>query len=303
MSDRHSGGRITDIAFSRDGRRLATAGADGWVVLWDLPTRQWIGLPVDVETIAPGTRRALGVLSLAFHPDGRTLAIASAHQVSLVDVETRSLRGVLNTDAGAVSVAYSPDGGSVAIGQDNRSATRWSTAGLQPVGPPMSGADSYVYRLAYSLDGRYLVAGSHTVVVAWDARTGRPLGPPLTGGSGFALSPDGATVATYPPNSSELYLWSTRWWSGAPLTQSQRRCHGQRHGFFTRTLLPRTSPVTTRCSPPPRIVDIRPDFAVLPCSVRPVRSADEPRGTTKRRLDPVAARSIWMTDEATIASV
>jgi hypothetical protein len=83
----------------------------------------------------------------------------------------------------------------------------------------------------------------------------------------------------------------------------QRRCHGQRHGFFTRTLLPRTSPATMRCSPPPRIVDIRPDFAELPCRVKPVRSADEPRGTINRRLDPVTARSTWMTGDAMIASV
>jgi WD40 repeat protein len=53
------------VAFSRDGRLLATAGAGGAVRLWDLATGAQLG-----EVGGPGHR----LTSVAFSPDGRILA-------------------------------------------------------------------------------------------------------------------------------------------------------------------------------------------------------------------------------------
>jgi WD40 repeat protein len=53
------------IALSPDGRTLASGGADGSVILWDLETSQQLGDPIVAH---PG-----GVLSLAFSLDGRAL--------------------------------------------------------------------------------------------------------------------------------------------------------------------------------------------------------------------------------------
>jgi WD40 repeat protein len=71
------------VALSPDGQTLASGGADGSVILWDLPTSQQLGDPIAAHSD--------GVRSLAFSGDGRTLASAGADgDVVVWDVDFRS---------------------------------------------------------------------------------------------------------------------------------------------------------------------------------------------------------------------
>ena len=68
----HTGhaGAVVSVAFSRDGKTLASGSADGTIRLWDLATDRGIGSPLRGGT-AP-------VVSVAFSPDGKALASGSA---------------------------------------------------------------------------------------------------------------------------------------------------------------------------------------------------------------------------------
>jgi len=77
-------GPVEDVAFSPDGRTLASASDDNTLRLWDVHTDKQLGQPLRGHTDA--------VESVAFSPDGRTLASAGA------DRTVRLWEGILWTD-------------------------------------------------------------------------------------------------------------------------------------------------------------------------------------------------------------
>ena len=187
---------VRTIAYSPDGRTLASADFDGTLRLWDTKARTTLGRPLRGHTNE--------VWGLSFSPDGRTLASSSFDgTVRLWSVqEQRPLGAPIDARVGAVrSVAFSPDGHTLAFGGSDRTVRLWDVREGEAVGAPWRGHRSSVMSVAFSPDGRTLASGgADRTVRLWDVRTGKPRGPALDGHAGkvvsVAFSPDGRTLAS-----------------------------------------------------------------------------------------------------------
>jgi len=199
-------GPVWGVAFSPDGRILATSGGDNTVRLWDATGHSQLGSPI----AQPGR-----VLGLAFSPDGATLATANTDQtVRLWNVASRTQVATLTGHTAEVAnVAFSPDGKTLASAGYDHTVRLWNLAQPAVPGTALTGHTDAVYVVAFSPDGATIAsAGLDNTVHLWDVASRNPLGQPITtGGHVVAYCPDGKTLATAdaPPNISTVgvRLW------------------------------------------------------------------------------------------------
>jgi WD40 repeat protein len=212
-------GAVTSVAFSPNGQRLASAGAQNTVRLSNAETGQPIGSPLTGHTGA--------VTGVAFSPDGHRLASSSYDStVRLWDADTGQPIGApLTGRAGAVlGIAFSPDGQRLASADADNTVRLWSVDTGQPIGAPLTGHTDAVTGVAFSPDGHRLASSSADKTVRlWSVDTGQPIGAPLTGHTdavlSVAFSPDGHRLASS-SNDQTVRLWDadTGQPTGAPLT-------------------------------------------------------------------------------------
>jgi WD40 repeat protein len=170
----HSGW-VTGVAFSADGKRLASGSSDQTIKFWDVPTGQ------EMTTVASKIKE---VQALAFSRDGHWLAAEnSVDTVTLWDAATggevrrfpsNKPLGVLGS-SWVYSIAFSPDGRWLASGVDDRTVRLWDVETGRSIRDLTAGHRSVIYA-AFSPDGGWLASGGdEKTIKIWEVATGEEI--------------------------------------------------------------------------------------------------------------------------------
>lgn len=225
-------GEVRSLAFSPNGKMLASAGSRASVVLWDVELHKPIATLKGHRMEEPGVNapNILDVYSVAFSPDGKTLASGSFDKTIIFwDVSAKkSFRPPLvGHEAWVDSIAFRPDGRVLASADVDGVILMWDTATGQRLGSGLRMPEKGYTRIAFSPDGKTLAACSGHLVMLWELSSGEAISHPFKGPVGqvesVAFSPDNKTIATG-DHDGRVLLWdiSLDSWSARACMKANR---------------------------------------------------------------------------------
>jgi WD40 repeat protein len=169
--------KISDLAFTPDGRQLISSSGDKVIRIWDWQKGK------TVRTIrgrvGPGGDGT--IYAMALSPNGRWLAAAGSMKVPgqtgsvirLYDFATSNLAGLLQGHTESVfALAFSPDGSRLISGGFDRRAIIWDVERRTPI-HRLEGHRDQIYAVAFTPDGARAVTGSYdTTLRMWRVSDG-----------------------------------------------------------------------------------------------------------------------------------
>ena len=162
----HGSKLVNEVAFSPDGKLLASGGTDGRLVL---------------ERLADGHRTTVlsrdeALTGLDFSPNGRSIVAGFGDGTALiVDVATHEVSGAPLVSHGGVlfGVRFSPDGQVLALGGLGRTVTFYDVRSQQAIGDEVAAHQRVVGGVAFAPDGTNLLSvGAEGSLVRWELDPG-----------------------------------------------------------------------------------------------------------------------------------
>ena len=234
---------FTSVAFSPDGKTIATGNRDGDLIVWgaekgeqlistggEAPVNS-VAFSTDGNAIAAASAdgavklwesqtgklklsfdgHSSAALCVSFSPDGKILASASADgMIAMWNAQTGELMRSMKHNAAVSSIAFSPDGRMLASGSADKAVQLWD-AGTGELKKTMTDHDDSINTVAFSPDGNMLATGSDDKTVRlWNPQTGKSIRT-MKGHDAsvhtLAFSPDGNTLAAGTGN-NVIVFWN-----------------------------------------------------------------------------------------------
>ena len=194
---------IMAVAYSRDGRMLATCDSQRRVKLIDPRTGE-------SRMITYGGEGEVGVSTLAFDPSNRYLAMGNRRMVRIWDTLGQRMSHEWEAhDSAIAKIAFDPTGRILATTSREIKLWQWESVSTKPT-KTWNGHRTQTTDLAYSADGKWLVSGGRDGMIrVHSLETGREeysFDAHQLGVTSVEFSPDGERLASS-GREGEMHVW------------------------------------------------------------------------------------------------